>query len=329
MKLRGTSVFVTGAGGFIGSHLTERLVAEGTGVRVLVKYNSMGSCGWLEQLPKEVLENVEVVQGDIRDGDHLQKLVKGIDVIFHLAALISIPYSYHTPVAYVATNTQGTLNVLQASLREGVQRVVHTSTSEVYGTAQYIPMGEDHPLQGQSPYSASKIGADMLAESFFRSFDLPVVTVRPFNTYGPRQSIRAIVPTIITQALAGLQLRLGSLYPTRDFTYITDMVEGFVRLSICDEAVGQVVNLGNGTEISMGDLARAILDIVGHDAPIEQERERIRPEASEVDCLCARTERAQALIGWAPSIDLSEGLKSTVAWYKVHKDLFKTEIYAV
>lgn len=321
------SVLVTGAGGFIGSHLVERLVALGAHTRALVRYNSAGSWGWLDSSP--VKADIEVMLGDIRDPDSLQPAFAGVDIVFHLAALIAIPYSYQAPLSYVRTNVEGTLNVLQAARRAGVMNLVHTSTSEVYGSAQYVPIDEDHALQGQSPYSASKIGADKLAEAFHLSFGLPVATIRPFNTYGPRQSARAIIPTIITQALTQPAVRLGSLEPTRDFNYIEDTIEGFIRIAQCPAAAGRVTNIGSGREVSIGELAAAILGVLGKDIPVLCEDERVRPENSEVERLCADNARAHDLLGWRPQHTLADGLAKTVAWIEVNLERYRPGTYTI
>ena len=312
MKLGGTKVLVTGAGGFIGSHLVERLTELGAHVRAMVRYNSTGTAGWLDQSP--VRQDIDVVFSNVEDRDGLRKAMRGIDAAFHLAALIGIPYSYDAPDSYVRTNIGGTLNVLQSALDEQVGLVVHASTSEVYGSAAFVPMNEEHPLRGQSPYSATKIGADKLAEAFHLSFGLPVVTVRPFNTYGPRQSERAVIPAIVVQVAAGHRLRLGSLQPTRDFTYVTDTVEGFIRAAEHDEAIGSVVNLGTGTEVSIGDLAAKIMTKLGRTVAIEEDQERVRPAGSEIDRLCSDNSRARALLKWQPRVSLDEGLDRTIDW---------------
>ena len=321
------TALVMGAGGFIGSHLTERLVSLGVRTRALVHYNSVGSWGWLDSSP--VKPDVEVIAADIRDSDSLRQAVRGVDIIFHLAALIGIPYSYHSPVSYVRTNVEGTLNVLQAALDAEVRLVVHTSTSEAYGTARYVPIDEGHPLQGQSPYSASKIAGDKLAEAFHLSFGLPVAVLRPFNTYGPRQSARAVIPTIITQSLSGGEIRLGNLKPIRDFSYVADTVEGFIRIAGCPEAVGQVINLGSGREISIGNLAETILRLVGRDIPILLDSERVRPEDSEVERLCADNGKAGSTLGWSPQYTLEEGLALTIEWISDNPDRYRLGVYAV
>lgn len=321
-------VLVTGAGGFIGSHLVERLLNEGADVRALVHYNSQNRWGLLEQLPKQVLSEVEIVSGDIQDPFFVDGAVKDCNVVYHLASLIAIPYSYLAPQAYVATNVGGAVNVMQAALKHGVDRVVHTSTSECYGTAQYVPIDEQHPLQGQSPYSASKIGADMIAESFWRSFELPVSTIRPFNTYGPRQSARAVIPTIISQLLSGAQsLRLGSLSPTRDLTFVLDTVAGFVAVGTSEASIGQVTNVGSGREISIGELAERIGYLVGSDADIVCEEQRVRPGASEVERLLCNNNKANETLGWQPEVSLDDGLQRTVEWIRQNLSSYKPDLY--
>lgn len=327
MNWKGKRVLVTGAGGFIGSHLTERLAALGAKVRALVHYNAMGSWGWLDE--SSVLEDIEVVTGEIRDRDSVRQVMQDVQIVFHLAALIGIPYSYCAPLSYVHTNVEGTVNVLQVSREFSVERVVHTSTSEAYGTAQYVPIDEAHPLQGQSPYSASKIAADKLAEAFYLSFDVPVVTVRPFNTFGPRQSARAIIPTIITQCLKGEALRLGNLRPTRDLNYVSNIVEGFALAASAPEAIGQTVNLGSGREISVGDLARLIARLIGRPVSIECEGKRVRPEKSEVERLVADNTLARTLLNWKPTVDLEEGLKRTIEWLQQHIDRYRPNVYGL
>ncbi len=320
-------VLVTGAGGFIGSHLCERLIGLGAHTRALVRYNSAGAWGWLDT--STVKDDIEVVLGDIRDQDSTRQVVRGVDIVFHLAALIGIPYSYYAPLSYVRTNVEGTLNVLQSALDSEVSLVVHTSTSEVYGTAKKVPIGEDHPLQGQSPYSASKIAADKIAEAFNLSFGLPVVTVRPFNTFGPRQSARAVIPTIVTQALSESGLRLGNLEPTRDLNYVADTVAGFIRAGEAPEAVGQVINLGSGLETSVGELAETILRMLGRELPIVSEPERARPENSEVERLCADNTKALDILGWQPKYTLEEGLAQTIDWIKKNSDRYRHGVYAI
>jgi NAD dependent epimerase/dehydratase len=323
----GRKVLVTGAGGFIGSHLTERLVHLGARTRALVRYNSSGSFGWLDGSPCK--KDVEVIAGDIRDLDIVQRAVQQVEYVFHLAALIGIPYSYHAPISYVRTNVEGTVNVLQAALNADVNLVVHTSTSEVYGTARYVPIDENHTLQGQSPYSASKIGADKLAESFYLSFNLPVSIIRPFNTYGPRQSARAIIPTITVQALTQPAVSLGNLEPLRDLTYVEDTVEGFIEIAQHTEAIGQVINIGSGQEISIGDLAKTILKLMGKDIPVIRDKQRIRPRGSEVERLCADTRKAQQLLGWSPSNSLKQGLMKTIEWIQLNYERYQADTYII
>ncbi|CAG1064678.1 dTDP-glucose 4,6-dehydratase [uncultured bacterium] len=328
-ELKGKKVLVTGAGGFIGSHLTEKLVREGASVRALVHYNSRNDWGLLEMLAPEVLKNVEIFTGDVQDPFSMRKAVKGVDLVFHLAALIAIPYSYNAPQSYVTTNVQGTLNVVQACLDENVGKVVHTSTSETYGTALYAPIDEKHPLQGQSPYSASKIGADKIAESYYLSFGLQAATIRPFNTYGPRQSARAVIPTIISQVLSGGPLKLGSLHPTRDLNYVEDTVDGFIKVALSEKSAGQVINVGSGSEISIGELAKKIMKIIGSEVEIITDDQRIRPEKSEVGRLLCDNSKARELAGWQPRVGLDEGLKRTVEWVRENRSHYKSGIYNV
>jgi dTDP-glucose 4,6-dehydratase len=292
-----------------------------------VRYSSTGSWGWLDQSPLK--NDIEVVLGDIRDQDTVIHAVAGVDVVFHLAALIAIPYSYQAPLSYVRTNVEGTLNVLQAAQRVESEVVVHTSTSEVYGTARTVPIDENHPLQGQSPYSASKIGADKIAESFHLSFGLPVVTVRPFNTFGPRQSARAVIPTIITQALNGSEIRLGNLEPTRDLNFVADTVEGFIKAAETPKAIGETINLGSGREISIRDLAALILKLMNRDIPIAHEGARVRPENSEVDRLCADSRKGQSILGWTPKYSLEDGLAATIEWIRENSERYRTGIYVI
>jgi len=327
--LKGNQVLVTGAGGFIASHLVERLVTDGATVRAFVRYNSRGDAGLLRMLPREVFSEVTVIAGDLRDSEAVRAAMADVDTVFHLGALIAIPYSYLHPREVVDTNVMGTLNVLMAARDLGIQRVVHTSTSEVFGTAQYVPIDEDHPLQGQSPYSASKIGADKIAESFYCAFDLPVVTVRPFNTYGPRQSARAVIPTIITQALARDEVHLGSLEPSRDFTFVLDTVDGFIRAAQAENVLGEEINLGNSATISIGDLCAKIFKILGKSPRIVTESQRMRPEKSEVLRLHASNKKAKEKIGWEPQVSLDEGLRSTIEWISEHLDLYKPDQYTV
>lgn len=327
----GRSVLVTGASGFIGSHLTERLVCAGARVRALAHYNSLSQWGWIERLPAHIQREIEVIPGDVRDQDSLHPPMAGVDTVFHLAALVAIPYSYVTPNAYVATNVVGTLNVLQAARGAKVRRVVHTSTSEVYGTAQYVPIDEKHPLSAQSPYAASKIGADQLAQSFYTSFGLEVATVRPFNTYGPRQSARAIVPTIIMQLLHSPsgEVEIGSLHPARDFTFVADTAEAFMASATCDEAVGRVTNFGTGVEISIGDLLERIARMLGVTAVVNVQPARVRPELSEVERLCADVRRARDVMGWRPQVDLDTGLARTIEWFREHLAGYKAGRYNI
>lgn len=336
MDLHGKKILVTGADGFIGSHLVEYLVRQGYDVRAFVYYNSFNSWGWLDQAPADVRTSLDVFSGDIRDPHGVRTAMRGCDVVLHLAALIAIPYSYHSPDTYVDTNVKGTLNVVQAARDLGVERVVHTSTSEVYGTARFVPITEEHPLQGQSPYSASKIGADQMALSFQSSFDLPVSVIRPFNTYGPRQSARAVIPTIITQIAAGAEeIRLGALRPTRDFNYVEDTVRGFVAVAQADAAVGQVVNIGSDYEISIGDTAALIAERMGRDVSIICDEERLRPEASEVERLWASNAKAKELTGWEPRYagrdGFARGIDQTIAWFTEPVNLarYKTNIYNI
>jgi NAD dependent epimerase/dehydratase len=311
----GKNVLVTGADGFIGSHLVEFLVHQGCQVTALCYYNSFSSWGWLDH--SAVRDEIRVVLGDVRDPQQMMDITKGMDMVFHLAALIAIPYSYHAPSSYVDTNVTGTLNLLQAAKHHGVERFIHTSTSEVYGTAQYVPIDEAHPIQAQSPYSASKIGADAMAYSFHCSYETPVVTARPFNTYGPRQSARALIPTVITQLLDGqTTLRLGAVTPTRDFNYVQDTCAGFWALANAEGVEGQVVNIGSGTEISVEETAQLIAKLIGVDVTIETDEQRLRPEASEVERLCCGNARMKELTGFAHQIDLEEGLRHTIEWFK-------------
>jgi NAD dependent epimerase/dehydratase len=326
---QGRPVLVTGAGGFIGSHLVEKLASLGARVRAFVRYTSRPQAGFLDTLGPEVRDCLEVVHGDLRDHDAVAQATRGIDVIFHLGALIGIPYSYVHPRETIDTNVAGTLNVLMAARASGIARVVHTSSSEVYGTARYAPIDEAHPLQGQSPYSASKIGADKIAESFFDSYELPVVTVRPFNTYGPRQSSRAVIPTIITQALAGQDIALGNLSPRRDFTYVTDTAEGLFKAAEVENVLGRTINLGTSTEISIGDLVAKIGQLLGRELTVRQEDIRQRPGGSEVERLLSDNRLAQELLGWRPQVSLGEGLARTIDWIKDHQHLFRVGRYEV
>jgi dTDP-glucose 4,6-dehydratase len=322
----GKSVLVTGAGGFIGSHLTETLLTKGANVRVFVRYNSRGDLGLLHQLQSSMLESVEIVSGDLRDPQAVQQAVRGVEIVFHLGALISIPYSYRHPYEVAETNFMGTLNVLSAC-RDLETKLIHTSTSEVYGTAQKVPIDESHPLQGQSPYSASKIGADKLVESFYRTYKLSTVTVRPFNTYGPRQSARAVIPTIITQALTQSSVRLGCLDARRDFTYVDDSVEGFLKAASTPGVEGQTFNLGTGCEVNIGELAETIIEIVKRPVEIMVDPLRLRPEKSEVMRLISDNSHARQRLGWQPEVSLEEGLKQTIHWIENNLTLFRPGVY--
>lgn len=320
-------MLVTGAGGFIGSHLAERLAGVGAKVRAFVHYNALGSEGWLSHSPMRA--QIEIVAGDVTDADSIAGAVSGSEVVFHLAALIAIPYSYQAPRSYIRANVEGTLNVLQAARRSGTACIVHTSTSEVYGTALYTPIDEKHPLQGQSPYSASKIGADKMAEAFHRSFEVPVVTVRPFNTFGPRQSARAVIPTIVTQCLSGKPVHLGSLEPTRDLNYVSNTVDGFIAAASEPAAIGETLNLGSQREISIGALAELIGKLIGRPIDVQADQTRVRPPNSEVERLLADASRAREILKWTPAVDLEEGLRRTIAWLESNLDKYRPEAYAV
>ena len=328
-SLRDVPVLVTGAGGFIASHLTERLVAEGAQVRAFVRYTARSDIGYLRLAPPDVRSKIDFVFGDLRDEHAVAEAMRGIDVVFHLGALIAIPYSYVHPREVVATNVTGTLNVLMAARQHQIKRLVHTSTSEVYGTARRVPIDEEHPLQGQSPYSASKIGADKLVESFVRAFEVPAVTIRPFNTYGPRQSARAVIPTIISQALTRDEIFLGDLTPTRDFTYVADTADGFVRAALAEGVVGETINLGNDREISIGELARLILQLIDRPVELKTDPARLRPGASEVRRLHADNRKAKAKLGWSPRTSFEDGLRQTIDWIRVHPEYFTPERYTV
>ncbi len=323
-------VLVTGADGFIGSHLVEELVKKGYEVRAFVYYNSFNTWGWLDTLPGSVMEHVEIFQGDIRDPNGVRVAMQQAEAVFHLAALIAIPFSYHSPDTYVDTNIKGTLNVLQAARELGTRRVLITSTSEVYGTAQYVPIDEKHPFQGQSPYSATKIGADRLAESFYRSFNLPVTIVRPFNTYGPRQSARAVIPTVITQLLAGkTEIKLGSLTPTRDFNYVKDTANGFISIFESDQTIGEEINIATQKEISIGTLAEELIRQINPDAHIICDEQRLRPEKSEVNRLLGRNAKIRELTKWQPMYTLEQGLAETIIFLRNNMEKYKTDIYNV
>lgn len=324
------NILITGADGFIGSHLTEELVKKGYQVRAFVYYNSFNNWGWLDTISKETLDKIEIFSGDIRDPNGVREAMKDIDIVYHLAALIAIPYSYHSPDMYVDTNIKGTLNVLQAARDFKTSRVIVTSTSEVYGTAQYIPIDEKHPFQGQSPYSATKIGADRLAESFYRSFNLPITIVRPFNTYGPRQSARAVIPTIISQLLAGKEeIKLGALSPTRDFNFVKDTVDGFIAIAESDKTIGEEINIATQKEISIGDLAKELIKQINPNAKIDSDDQRLRPKMSEVNRLLGSNEKIMQLTEWYPKYTLLEGLAETIEFMKDNLDKYKTDIYNV
>ena len=323
-------ILVTGADGFIGSHLVELLLDEGHEVRAFVYYNSFNSCGWIDSFPEEKKDKLEIFTGDIRDPNGVREAMKGIDTVYHLAALIGIPFSYHSPDSYVDTNIKGTLNVLQAARDLETKRVLVTSTSEVYGTALYVPIDESHPLQGQSPYSATKIGADKIAESCYLSFGLPVTIVRPFNTYGPRQSARAVIPTIITQLLAGkTEIKLGSLTPTRDFNYVKDTVRGFYEIAQSSETIGEVVNIATQDEISIGELAEEMIRQINPEAKIVTDQQRLRPEKSEVNRLLGKNEKIKKMTSWRPNYTLKDGLSETIEWLKGNLDSYKPDEYNV
>ncbi len=327
MDWKEKKVLVTGAGGFIGSHLVERLVAEGASVRAFVRYNSRGDAGLLKLIPQETLQQIQIVAGDIRDPDAISKAMENCNLVFHLGALISIPYSYLHPHEVAEANVMGSLNVLLAAQKLKVERLIHTSTSEVYGTALRVPIDETHPLQGQSPYSASKIGADKLAESFHCAYNLPVVTVRPFNTFGPRQSARAVIPTIITQALGQSVIRLGNLDSTRDFTFVSDTVDGFIKAAETPGVEGKTMNLGTGSEIKIGDLVEKIIRLTGSSAQIEIDQSRLRPTDSEVMRLLSNNNLARTTLHWEPRVSLDDGLQQTIAWIKNHLHLFQIGSY--
>ena len=332
VSIANKKVLVTGADGFIGSHLVEGLLDKGCQVRAFVYYNSFNSWGWLDSFPKDKLSRIDVFAGDIRDPNGVRQCMQGMDIVFHLAALIAIPFSYHSPDSYVDTNIKGTLNVLQAARDCSCERVLITSTSEVYGTAQYVPIDEKHPFQGQSPYSATKIGADRLAESFFRSFNTPVTIVRPFNTYGPRQSARAVIPTVITQLLSGVEeIKLGSLHPTRDFNYVKDTVAGFVSIAESPNTIGEEVNIASQKEISIGELGKTIIDAIKPSARIVSDDIRLRPEKSEVERLLGSNEKIRQLTGWEPATSLKQGIRETIAWFKQEENMrrYKWDIYNV
>lgn len=325
-------VLVTGADGFIGSHLVEELLNEGYDVRAFVYYNSFNTWGWLDTLPKDKLEQIDVFTGDIRDPNGVREAMKDIEEVYHLAALIAIPFSYHSPDSYVDTNIKGTLNILQAAKDLGTKRILVTSTSEVYGTAQYVPIDELHPYQGQSPYSATKIGADRLAESFYRSFNMPITIVRPFNTFGPRQSARAVIPTIITQLLSGeTEIKLGSLTPTRDFNFVKDTARGFIEIAKSDATIGEEINIATQEEISIGRLAEELIKQINPEAKIICDEQRLRPEKSEVNRLLGSNEKIKRLTNWKPAHSFEEGIRETVEWFKKPENLakYKADIYNI
>ncbi len=335
MKLRNKKILVTGADGFIGSHLVEMLVGKGLNVRAFIFYNSFNSCGWLDKTEPEIKKEIEIFPGDIRDPYGVKEAMKGCNIVFHLASLVAIPYSYHSPVSYIDTNIKGTLNVIHAARELNVEKIIHTSTSEVYGSAQFVPITEDHPLQGQSPYSASKIGADQIAMSYYTSFGTPVSIIRLFNTYGPRQSLRAVIPTIITQIANKTKIQLGALHPIRDFNYISDAVNGFVAVAESDLTVGDVVNIGSGFEISIGDIAKLISSAMKVEIEIKTDNQRIRPSKSEVVRLCADYGKAKKLLGWEPEygnlFGLQQGLQKTIEWFTNSENLkgYKWDRYNV
>lgn len=336
MSLKKKKILVTGADGFIGSHLTEELIRQGCDVRAFVMYNSFNSWGWLDESPKQLRDGLDIFAGDIRDAHGVKTAMQGCDIVLHLAALIAIPYSYHSPDTYVDTNIKGTLNIVQAARELGVEKVVHTSTSEVYGTAKFVPITEEHPLQGQSPYSATKIGADQIAMSFYNAFDTPVSVIRPFNTYGPRQSARAIIPTVISQIANGQRkLKLGAIHPTRDFSFVLDTVRGFIAVAESERSVGEVINIGSNFEISIGETVQLIAETLGVEVEIETEAVRLRPDKSEVERLWADNSKAKKLTNWEPiyggRAGFKRGLSETAAWFAEPENLkrYKSNIYNI
>jgi len=332
MKLQNRRVLVTGAGGFIGSHLVEALIKKGCKVRAFIHYNSFNRWGWLDYIDKKIKDYIEVFVGDVRDPNGVRESIKNVDIIFHLAALIGIPYSYHSPDNYIDTNIKGTLNILQAVRQSKVKKVIHTSTSEVYGTAQFVPITENHPINPQSPYAATKAGADLLVLAFYRSFNLPISIIRPFNTYGPRQSARAVIPTIVSQIKSKKKkIRLGSNRPTRDMTYVKDIVEAFIKVAEYDSSVGEVINIGSNFDISIGNLANLIMKLMNIKLEIITDEARIRPENSEVEKLLADTRKAKELLGWVPKYVLEDGLKETIEWFSNPENLkfYKPDIYNI
>lgn len=332
MDVAGKKILITGADGFIGSHLVEALLEEGANIRAFCYYNSFNSWGWIDTFPAKVKSQLEIFTGDIRDAGSVRTAMKDIEVVFHLAALIAIPYSYYSPESYIDTNIMGTLNILQAAKDFHTERVLITSTSEVYGTAQYVPIDEFHPKQGQSPYSATKIGADAIAESFYRSFNIPATIVRPFNTYGPRQSARAVIPTIITQLLQGKEvIRLGALDPTRDLLFVRDTAQAFISIAKAENTIGEEINIATNTEVSIGELAQKIIDKINSKATIISEEIRLRPKKSEVERLLGSNKKIRSLTSWQPSISLECGLEETIEWFKDHKNLerYKADVYNI
>lgn len=324
------NILVTGSDGFIGSHLTEELVRKGERVKAFVYYNSFNTWGWLDSLPDEIRNEIEIFIGDIRDPNGVREAIRSIDIVYHLAALIAIPFSYHSPDSYVDTNIKGTLNVLQVAREYQTSRVLVTSTSEVYGTAQYVPIDEKHPFQGQSPYSATKIGADRLAESFYRSFNMPITIVRPFNTYGPRQSARAVIPTIITQLLSGKEeIKLGSLSPTRDFNYVKDTVNGFIEIAKSEKTIGEEINIATEFEISIGELAQELIAQINPAAKIICDEQRLRPDNSEVNRLLGSNRKIKNLTSWKPEFTFKDGLAETISWIRNNPQYFKSDIYNI
>jgi len=329
MTLHSKNILITGAGGFVGSHLVESLIVKGCNVKCFTRYNSRNEHGLLKEISSQKIKEIEVISGDLRDSYTVSQAVKGVDIVFHLGALIAIPYSYKNPADVVSTNVMGTMNILNAARNYETSKIIHTSTSEVYGSAKYVPIDEKHPLQGQSPYSASKIGADKLVESFYNSYSLPVATIRPFNIYGPRQSARAVIPTIIMQALSRDKICLGSLHPTRDYTYVSDTVEAFIQIAENDSSIGKTLNIGSNKEISIGNLAKKICDLMNKKLEIVQEEKRKRPEKSEVDRLWADTSLAMETIHWKPQVSIEEGLLSTIEWMKENIQKYQTKEYVI
>lgn len=329
MQWSNKTILVTGAGGFIGSHLTETLVDRGSHVKAFVHYNSRNNWGLLELLPDEKLHNIELIMGDLKDGDAILQAIDDIDIVYHLGSIISIPYSYQHPRDTIETNILGTLNLLSAARKNDIEKFIHTSTSEVYGTAKYVPIDEKHSLQGQSPYSASKIGADSIAESFYRTYDIPLAIIRPFNTYGPRQSARAVIPAIITQVIAKDRIFLGSLDTTRDFTFIRDTISGFIKIAESNASIGEIINIGSNCEISIRELVNKILGILEKDVEIITESRRIRPANSEVRRLWCDNTKAKKMLNWSPTVKMEDGLRQTISWLSEQRDLYKPQIYSI